>query len=93
MRPRGRATGARVWRALRRWRRRSTAPSRPPSPPPACLQGLLIADATSTPSRRRAVHRYYLRQNDLIDALLETQAIHRGEYTNNAEEVRSAARA
>ena len=57
------------------------------------MQGLLdptVVDSTSTPSRRRAVHRYYLRQNDLIDALMETQAIHRGEYTNNAAEVRRA---
>ncbi len=34
-------------------------------------------------SRRPAVQRFYAQQNDLIDAFMETQHIHRGVFTND----------
>lgn len=52
-------------------------------PPAAAPQRLLASTPTVSRKRRRATHAYYLRQNELIDALLETEQIHRGEYTND----------
>lgn len=38
--------------------------------------------------RRAAVHSYYLAQNELIDALLQTEQLHRGLFTNDEAAVR-----
>ena len=54
-------------------------------------QRLLEGTPTVSQRRRRALHSYYRRQNELIDALLETEAIHRGRFTNDADEARAQA--
>ncbi|KAL4421342.1 hypothetical protein ABPG75_010633 [Micractinium tetrahymenae] len=47
------------------------------------LNGLLACRRTSRQTKA-VVHDYYLRQNELIDSLLDTEDIHRGVYTNDA---------
>lgn len=60
-----------------------------PCPAPPLLQRLLAHTSTISRKQRRSLHAYYLRQNELIDALLQTEQIHRGLYTNDAHRVRS----
>eukprot|EP00887_Chlorella_sp_A99_P004344 scaffold15.g4344.t1 len=54
---------------------------------PQQLQSLLEDGhgSPACPRTRLAVHNFYEQQNELIDQLLETQAIHRGQYTNDGE--------
>ena len=60
-----------------------------PHPSPPLLQRLLAHTPTISRKQRRSLHAYYLRQNELIDALLQTEQIHRGLYTNDAHRVRN----
>ncbi|PRW59960.1 putative aldo-keto reductase 2 [Chlorella sorokiniana] len=48
------------------------------------LQRLLAKTPTLSRKQRRSLQAYYLRQNELIDALLQTEQIHRGLFTNDA---------
>ena len=58
-------------------------------PPLLLLQRLLEKTPTISRKQRRSLHAYYLRQNELIDALLQTEQIHRGLFTNDAHKVGS----
>ena len=58
----------------------------PPRPPNPCWLQTLV-ERSGSGRNTRAVLSYYLRQNELIDSLLETQRIHRGQYTNDGDAV------
>lgn len=54
---------------------------------PPLPQHLLAKTPTISRKQRRSLQAYYLRQNELIDALVQTEQIHRGLFTNDVHRV------